>query len=375
MKISILSWDLSHNCLGRALVIGQLLQNRFEVEIAGPCFGKEIWKPFPTGGFNLKPVSGKYHPFYLLTRNELERSITGDLLYAVKPRPSSFGLALGLSRKRGLPVILDIDDDEPALFHPFYRFLNGCHTVFIPNGYLWTRRLQKRIPEATAVSTASRYFQARYGGIHIPHARDHTILDPVRFDPGRAKQDLGLIGRSVIMFLGTPRPHKGIDIILKALGKIPRLNPVLVMIGPQPRPKYARELKKLAGGRLVLHPEIPFGRQGEYLSAADLVVLPQLASDRSAGQVPAKLIDAMMMARPIIASTGSADVESILDGCGVLIPPGDIAAVAEQMDRLLSDPGLCRMLGDRAREKAVQEFSLDVHRPRMERFVETVTGS
>ena len=44
MKISILTPDLSHNCLGRAYLLAKILQRRYEVEIVGPMFGEGIWE-------------------------------------------------------------------------------------------------------------------------------------------------------------------------------------------------------------------------------------------------------------------------------------------------------------------------------------------
>ena len=42
MKISILSPDLYHNCLGRAYLLAKILQMHYEVEIIGPMFGEGI---------------------------------------------------------------------------------------------------------------------------------------------------------------------------------------------------------------------------------------------------------------------------------------------------------------------------------------------
>ena len=42
IKISILSPDLSHNCLGRAYLLAKILQRHYEVEIIGPMFGEDI---------------------------------------------------------------------------------------------------------------------------------------------------------------------------------------------------------------------------------------------------------------------------------------------------------------------------------------------
>jgi len=45
MKISILTSDLSHNCLGRAYLLAKVLQRCYEVEIIGTVFGDGIWEP------------------------------------------------------------------------------------------------------------------------------------------------------------------------------------------------------------------------------------------------------------------------------------------------------------------------------------------
>jgi len=44
MKISILTPDLSQNCLGRAYLLAKILQRHYKVEIIGPMFGEGIWE-------------------------------------------------------------------------------------------------------------------------------------------------------------------------------------------------------------------------------------------------------------------------------------------------------------------------------------------
>ena len=45
MKISVLTPDLSHNCLGRDDLPAKILQRHHEIEIIGPIFGDGIWEP------------------------------------------------------------------------------------------------------------------------------------------------------------------------------------------------------------------------------------------------------------------------------------------------------------------------------------------
>jgi len=44
MKMSILTPDLSHSCLGRAYLLAKILQRRYDVEIIGPLFRDGLWE-------------------------------------------------------------------------------------------------------------------------------------------------------------------------------------------------------------------------------------------------------------------------------------------------------------------------------------------
>jgi len=64
----------------------------------------------------------------------------------------------------------------------------------------------------------------------------------------------------------------------------------------------------------------------------------------------------MSMAKPIIASAVS-DLPIILNGCGIIIPPRDIAALAKQITYLIENPQIAEMLGQRARAKCIKKYS------------------
>jgi glycosyltransferase involved in cell wall biosynthesis len=102
--------------------------------------------------------------------------------------------------------------------------------------------------------------------------------------------------------------------------------------------------------------EIPFDDVPRTLAAADVVAVPQRATTDTVGQVPAKLIDAMAMARPIVATEVSM-IPAILEGCGSLVPPGDPPALAKAIGQLLADPAGAEALGRRARERCVAHYS------------------
>jgi glycosyltransferase involved in cell wall biosynthesis len=118
--------------------------------------------------------------------------------------------------------------------------------------------------------------------------------------------------------------------------------------------------------------EIPFDDVPRYLVAADVVAVPQRATSDTVGQVPAKLFDAMALGRPIV-STSVSMIPEILEGCGVVVEPGDVPALAAAIRRLLEHPDHAATLGRRARERCVARYSFRVARATLFPLIDRLT--
>jgi glycosyltransferase involved in cell wall biosynthesis len=72
------------------------------------------------------------------------------------------------------------------------------------------------------------------------------------------------------------------------------------------------------------------------------------------------LLEAMLASLPVVATRVSAVPEVVVDGAtGVLVEPGDDAAVARGLTGLLDDPARARELGAAGLRRAREEFSVD----------------
>ncbi len=91
-----------------------------------------------------------------------------------------------------------------------------------------------------------------------------------------------------------------------------------------------------------------------HLQAADVFVLPS----RREG-LPVALLEAMACGLPCIASRLPGSTEEIIDHDrnGLLTPPGDDAALAAALSRLLTDDAERRRLGDAARATIIDRYS------------------
>ncbi len=55
----------------------------------------------------------------------------------------------------------------------------------------------------------------------------------------------------------------------------------------------------------------------------------------------------------------------VLEGCGLIVEPGDIRGLSEKISYLLDNEDVARALGHKARQKCLEQYSLDVQAPRL----------
>jgi glycosyltransferase involved in cell wall biosynthesis len=354
VKVSVLAFDLSDNSTGRADLLARLLSSRYAVEVTGPRFGADIWRPARGGGVAYRALPGARYPRLAAVAGDLARLADGDVLVASKPRPTSYGIALLARRQRHRPLLLDIDDWELGFFYRsgVWGRVGRALNLANPNGLPWTWLMERRVGRADAVTVASRFLERRFGGTLIPHVRDTEAWDPARFDGAAARAALGVGEARVVMFLGTPRAHKGVEDLVAAVDGLTGAR--LVIVGADTGQEAARRWASRPG--VIVRGAVPFDDVPRYLAAADVVAVPQRATSDTVGQVPAKLFDAMAMGRPIV-STSVSMIPEILDGCGLLVAPGDPRALRAALQTLLEDPARARTLGARARARCVERYS------------------
>ena len=372
MKISVLCFDVSDNAVGRAWLLARLLEPIGAVEIVGPRFGPSVWAPLAEEGVPIRSVPGGRLPGFAGRLPALGRLADGDLLYASKPRLTSAGLGYLGRLARGRPLLLDIDDWETGFFlrGGFWGTVGRALNLSNPKGLTWTWLMERLRGIADGITVASRFLEQRFGGILIPHVRDTDRWAPDRADPGPIRERLGVDKGPVVMFLGTPRAYKGVEDLAAAVSRVGRADVTLALVGTDPTSDTGRAL-------LARHPavrligRVPIGQVPSYLAAADVVVVPQRESSDTRGQVPAKLFDAMALGRPVV-STRVSMIPEILDGCGLLVEPGDVDALSAAIARLLDHPDQARALGAAARRRAVERYSFASARRALFPLVERV---
>ncbi|MEB3327902.1 MAG: glycosyltransferase [Candidatus Sericytochromatia bacterium] len=363
MKITLLASDEATAPLYRVRALARLLQRRFEVEVLGFVSQAEAVDPVAPRDFPYRAIVARCGRGFAASAQAMREAITGDLVYAMKPRPTSYGVALAHRAATGCPVVVDVDDWELFMIHPWSRFTlkNMAYALGRlddPNNYLATWALDRRVREADGVTAVSRFFQQRYGGLLAPHYVDTALFDPARHDGAATRAAHGLEDQRVVVFAGIAHPGKGVAAILEALRALGPGAPAwrLVIVGPAT--PYARAIAA-SDARVVLVGTQPPTRTPAFLAMADLVVLPQRPTPVAVGQMPMKLFEAMAMGVPVVA-TALSDIPEVLTGCGRVVPPDDPGALRGAIAELLAEPAAARALGRRARARVVERHSWEV---------------
>jgi glycosyltransferase involved in cell wall biosynthesis len=148
-------------------------------------------------------------------------------------------------------------------------------------------------------------------------------------------------------------PRKGFDVLVAALARIAELPWRLTIAGDLTRdPNEAARLQaSISRHRLTSRIETPGAVSSERLAAlyseADLFVL----ASRFEGYGMA-YAEALSRGLPVIGTMAGAIPDTVPHQAGLLVPPGDVSALAEALRSILADADLRRRLSDAASEAA-----------------------
>lgn len=215
----------------------------------------------------------------------------------------------------------------------------------ITAGLRASRVLHDRADRYIAVSTAVAE-GCRPG---LPAGHDIAVI------PSMVPNDLPALARATprpaflpaqdgyLMFVGALGPHKGLDVLLAAR-RLMRHRPPLVLIGT-PR----ADTPPVDDPGVVVTYNLPSADVMAAWLRSSVAVVPSVCAE-ALGLVA---VEAMLAERPVVASEvgGLRDVVRHGD-TGLTVPPGDAAALAAALDRLLEDPALRHRLGQAGREHA-----------------------
>jgi glycosyltransferase involved in cell wall biosynthesis len=223
--------------------------------------------------------------------------------------------------------------------------------------------LREKLTAADGIVTCCEfnrtYMIDRYGA-EVPElaARIHVCyhgldLAHFRYQPdGRPPARIVAVGRLA--------KHKGFDYLLRAIRLLrDRGRAVeLVLVGDGGEQKNLSALATELGiaDAVRFAGWLKFTDVQKAMSDATMLVHP---SPGLGDGLPNVLREAMALGTPVIASRVAGIPEALDDGrCGLLVPPGDVGALADAVTRLLDDAELRQSLARRGRERTEEKFDM-----------------
>lgn len=188
--------------------------------------------------------------------------------------------------------------------------------------------------------------------------RERTRVVPNGCDVPSARVFRGLpSGPPRIVYAGQLYPWKGVDVLVDAMTRVPGAR-LVILGGIAGEPDLDRVRTQVAARGLLDRTEMPGtvsqARVAEELAAASVVVVPFLMTAMTERHTsPLKLFEAMAAGRAIVATDLPSSREILRDGeNALLVPPGDAAALAAAVSRLVADPPLALRLARAAFDEA-----------------------
>lgn len=296
------------------------------------------------------PVYTPLSPGYPLELGRALREFRPDLLHLHFPNPSCFA-ALASAAARRLPWIVHWHADVPP-DTPDWR-LRAAYRVYKPFEQAVLKRAR------AIVATSQPYLNA---SLALAPWREKTRVIALGIAGGEAAAPAAqawAVGAGLrLLAVGRLSHYKGFDVLIEALAHTADANLLLVGRGECEREWHALATARGLGGRIAFAGGLDDSALAAAYAAADAFILPSLDRSEAFGLV---LLEAMRAGLPVIASAipGSGVGEVVVDGdTGLLVPPGDVAALATAIARF-HDADVRNRLGHAGRVRWESEFTLE----------------
>ena len=234
---------------------------------------------------------------------------------------------------------------------PFSFTLHGPDIFFAPEKW----RLDEKIVRARFVACISHYCRSQAMVFSGPEHWDklhivHCGVEPERYAEAPEKNGKNLL------FVGRLAAVKGLPVLFQALDRLLKKHPeiCLTLIGDGPDRTSLEAQAKPLGDRVKFVGYKSQTEVAQYLNKTDALVLPSFAEG-----VPVVLMEAMATRVPVVTTRIAGISELVEDGIsGVLVAPGDVAALHTAISGVLSSPAKRKKMGDAGRKKVVSQYNV-----------------
>lgn len=290
-------------------------------------------------------------------REELERAGDFDLIYE---RYSLWSFAaMELARDRGIPGLLEVNApliEEQAEYRVLVDRAGAERTaerVF--------RAARALLAVSDEVAGYLKQFPETLGKIQVLPNGVNAERFPENLQPALPSKP----GVFTVGFVGTLKAWHGLSVLIEAFAqfhaRLPLTRLLIVGDGPE-REKLAADLaaRGLQNAALFTGSVAP-EKVPALLASMDVAVAPYPKLEKFYFS-PLKVYEYMAASVPVVASR-IGQLEKLIqpDTNGLLVPPGNAAALAAALERLLTEPQLATRLGRAGRATVLRDYTWDAN--------------
>lgn len=346
--IALVCDDLNSNSMGRVLSLWELAEDAGITAAVVPAKADTIWPPLRDSR-----ILENVFPVYESDGLEIGRRVRPSVIVCVKLMGSTLEVAVPWSRRDKVPLVLDIDDPDLEI-----GLLEGSPLRAIAKSVVRRRTMQwlrwARSNHGMYPTTVSNpILQEKYGGTIIPHV--HRFDDRLPRTEPRNPLD--------VAFVGTIRQHKGISQLRESVAANSGRGFTLTITGDAPDDAHEWE-------KWISNNTLSEGRQ--IVRDAGIVAIPSLDTGFARGQLPSKLIDAMVLGKAIVASD-LPPIRWALGDAGILVSPGNVDELSRAIASL-GEPELRRHYQMKAYERSASLFGIEKYTSAFREIIEATAA-
>jgi len=287
--------------------------------------------------------------------------------------PTGVGRLLQLFRRHEIDVVHSHEFTMAVYGSTAARILDIPHVMTMHGGLTITTALRRRVAlrwaigrsaHAIAVSNATgRQFAHDLGLRAGAFTVVHNGVPLTSGNAERVRREFGCTdGDIVILAVGNLERNKNHRMLLEALVRLQSDGLTvpwrLIIAGGRGGDEHSHLLEYVRSQRLEDRVHVVTRRDdiADLHSLTDIFVMPSLREG-----LPMALLEAMVAGKAIVASATGGIPEAIVNGReGILVPPGDVEALARGLRTLLTDRMRRRSFAAAALARARQEFTVQV---------------
>lgn len=366
MKIAFLTSEFPHVKTGFAAGIGTSIMNlskgllRLDHEVVVVIYGQDKDEIFSENGITFHKIKNiKYKGFSrFLTQKKIQR-LLNILVKEKKVDLVEVADWTGISSniKLKCPLVIKLHGTDTYF----------CHLDNRPVKFINKFREKKALQNADAILSVSKYVAKVTMELFLLKNKFTVIANGIDLDKFSIIKEQNAKDYHTILYFGTLIRKKGLLELPLIFNEVYRQNPKvkLVLIGRDASDIISGKVSTWNMMQQLFTQEsirnvsylgsVPYDQIKEHISDSTVCVFPTFAE-----ALPVSWIEAMAMEKPIVASNIGWATEVIDDSVnGFLVDPKNHILYAQKILNLLDNENLRFQFGTKAREKVIQNFSID----------------